>query len=57
MIDAVEAWSRYGPTGDGSMHVGFDARCARLRIGDRGVGWFSLTVLRKSAGRAPRDAG
>lgn len=57
MIDAVEAWSRYGPAGDNSMLVEFDARRDLCRIGDRGVGWFSLTVLRKPAERPPRDAG
>ena len=57
MIDAVEAWSRYGPAGDNSMLVELDARRDLCRIGERGVGWFSLTVLRKPAGRSPRDAG
>lgn len=57
MIDAVEAWSRYGPTGDNSMLVELDARRDLCRIEERGVGWFSLTVLRKPAGRPPRDAG
>ena len=57
MIDAVEAWSRYGPAGDNSMLVELDARHDLCRIGERGVGWFSLTMLRKPAGRSPRDAG
>lgn len=57
MIDAVEAWSRYGPAGDNSMLVEFDARRDLCRIGERGVGWFSWTALRKPAGLSPRDAG
>lgn len=57
MIDAVEAWSRYGPAGDNSMLVELDAKRDLCHIGQREVGWFSLTMLRKPAGRSPRDAG
>lgn len=51
MMDAVEAWSRYGPAGDNSIRVEFDAQSDLCRIGERGVGWISLTVLRKRAER------
>lgn len=57
MIDAVEAWSRYGPAGDGSMNVQLDVERDLCRIADREVGWFSLTMLRKPERRPPRDAG
>jgi hypothetical protein len=33
MIDAVEAWSRYGPTGDNSMLVELDAKGDLCRVG------------------------
>jgi hypothetical protein len=56
MIDAVEAWSRYGPAGDNSMRVELDAQRDLYRVGEYGVGWFSLTVLRKPAGQLPHDA-
>lgn len=49
MIEAVEAWSRYGPAGDNSLRVAVDAQPDLCRVGEHGVGWFSLTVLRKSA--------
>lgn len=50
MIDAVEAWSRYGPSGDNSMLVELDARRDLCRIGEREVGWFSLTAVRRPQG-------
>jgi hypothetical protein len=57
IIDAVEAWSKYGPAGDNSLLVDLDAKRDLCRIGQREVGWFSLTMLRMPAGRSPRDAG
>lgn len=57
MIDAVEAWSRYGPSGDSSLLVELDARRDLCRIGEHEVGWFSLTAVRKPKGGPPRDAG
>jgi hypothetical protein len=47
MMHAMEAWSRYGPTGDSSIGIELVALREARRIGDHGVGWMSLTSVRE----------
>jgi hypothetical protein len=50
MASAVEAWSRHGPGGDGTLNALLDARPGVAAVGRDGVGWMSVTTV-KLAGR------
>jgi hypothetical protein len=56
MVNAAEAWSRYGPAGDNTIGIDLDALREVCRIGGRGVGWMSLTRVRKREDGPPHDA-
>jgi hypothetical protein len=56
MVNAVEAWSRYGTVGDNTIGIDLDALPDVCRINGSGVGWMSLTLVRKRGGGAAYDA-
>src|SRR5262249_10552185 len=51
MASAVEAWSRHGPSGDGTLPADLDVRPEMTAVTRYGVGWMSVTEVR------PLDAG
>jgi len=53
VIDAVEAWSRYGPAGDMTIGIELNALHGVRRIADREVGWMSLTAVRRQTEHLP----
>lgn len=55
-VQAVEAWSRHGPTGDGVLRAALDAKAELLQLRTKGVGWMSLTWVRSPSGGAADDA-
>jgi hypothetical protein len=54
MAAVVEAWSRWGPAGDGSLAAGLDPRARLEMVGRDEVGVISWTGVRAPAGEAPR---
>lgn len=54
-VQAVEAWSRHGPAGDGTLGVQLDARSDLKHLGRGGVGWMSTTLV-SPAGGADNDS-
>jgi hypothetical protein len=51
MASAVEAWSRYGPNGEGTLSATLDAQPVMAAVDRHGVGWMSVTEVH------PLDAG
>jgi hypothetical protein len=47
MTSAVEAWSRHGPGGDGTLDVVLDSRAELAAVERDGVGWMSVTTVRQ----------
>ncbi|MEU3456882.1 hypothetical protein ABZ671_25265 [Micromonospora sp. NPDC006766] len=46
MTSAVEAWSRHGPCGDGTLNAVLEARPDVATVRRDGVGWMSVTTVR-----------
>ncbi|MGN9911124.1 hypothetical protein ACTMTJ_26565 [Phytohabitans sp. LJ34] len=55
-VQAVEAWSRHGPSGDGTLRAVLDARTDLLRLDMFDVGWMSATWVRSPSAGAADDA-
>jgi hypothetical protein len=55
MAAAVEAWSRWGPAGDGSLAAELDPRPRFEVVGHDEVGVISVTSVRVPAARAGGD--
>lgn len=55
-IQAVEAWSRHGPSGDGTLRAVLDAKSDLLQLNRSGVGWISQTWVRSPSTGAADDA-
>jgi hypothetical protein len=47
MTSTVEAWSRHGPGGDGTLNVVLGAQGDLAALGRDGVGWMSVTTVRQ----------
>lgn len=55
-VQAVEAWSRHGPSGDGTLGAVLDAKTDLLQLDRAGVGWMSATWVRSPAIGVADDA-
>jgi hypothetical protein len=55
-VQAVEAWSRHGPSGDGTLRAVLDAKTDVLQLSRSGVGWMSTTWVRRPSTGAVDDA-